>query len=116
MPRTPLVALTDIVDAIARIERYTAGLSRATFVDHDLERDAVERCIEIISEASRRLPDDLKAQYPSIPWSRIAAIGNVFRHEYDEVSPALVWEVVSLHLSPLKQAVEEMIRRTSPPG
>ena len=113
MPRTPLLALTDIVDAIMRIERYTAGLTRTTFVEDDLHRDAVERCIEIISEASRRLPGELKAQHPSIPWQRSAAIGNVFRHEYDEVSPGLVWEVVSLHLPAPKQAVEQLMREAS---
>ncbi len=108
MARTPLVALTDISDAIGRIERYTLGLSRAAFMEDDLRRDAVERCIEIISEASRRLPEPMKSLHPSIPWAQIAAIGNVFRHEYDEVSPVLVWDLISLHLPPLKQAVDRM--------
>lgn len=49
-------------------------------------RDAIERNIERISEASRRLPDDLKAGYPSIPWRDIAGIGNVLRHGYDAVA------------------------------
>jgi len=109
MPRTPLLALTDIADAIDRIEHYTSGHSRAEFVADRLRRDAVERCIEIITEASRRLPGDLKARHPDIPWSEIAAIGNIFRHEYDEVSPVLVWEVVSLHLPALRMAVKSLM-------
>jgi len=110
MAKSPLLALTDIGDAIERIERYVTGLSRDAFVNDRLRRDAVERCIEIISEASRRVPEDLKARHPMIPWARIAAIGNVFRHEYDEVSPTLVWEVVSMHLPTLKIAIEQLKR------
>ncbi len=109
MPRTPLLALTDIADAIDRIEQYTAGLSRTEFAADRLRRDAVERCIEIISEASRRLPTDIKARHLGIPWSQIAAIGNIFRHEYDEVSPVLVWEVVSLHVPALRAVVKSLM-------
>lgn len=115
MSRTPLLALTDIADSIDRIEQYTAGLSRAEFAADRLRRDAVERCIEIISEARRRIPADLKARHPGIPWPQIAAIGNIFRHEYDEVSPALVWEVVSLHLPELRTVVWALITADKSP-
>lgn len=110
MAKSPLLALTDLGDAIERVESHVAGLSRDAFIHDRLRRDAVERCIEIISEASRRVPEDLKARHPMIPWARIAAIGNVFRHEYDAVSPILVWEVVSMHLPPLKAAIEQLKR------
>jgi uncharacterized protein with HEPN domain len=84
--RTALVPLTDIRDAIRRIERYTAGKSLAAFRRDELVHDAVERCLEIISEASRRLPEEMKARHPGIPWRNVAGLGNVFRHEYDAVS------------------------------
>lgn len=109
--RTPLLALTDIRDAIRRIERYVVGKDARSLAHDDMARDAVERCVEIISEASRRLPADLKATYPEIPWREIAAIGNVFRHDYDEIEPLLVWDVVRNHLPPLKRAVAAMRRR-----
>jgi uncharacterized protein with HEPN domain len=60
--------------------------------------------LEIISEASRRLPDEMKARHGNIPWRDIAAAGNVYRHEYDDVSPALVWESVQAALAPLRTA------------
>lgn len=100
--RTALVPLTDIRDAIRRIERYTAGKSLAAFRRDELVHDAVERCLEIISEASRRLPEEMKARHPGIPWRNVAGLGNVFRHEYDAVSTPLVWEIVREHLPPLK--------------
>ena len=108
--RTALVPLTDIRDAIRRIERYTAGKSLAAFRRDELVHDAVERCLEIISEASRRLPEEMKARHPGIPWRNVAGLGNVFRHEYDAVSTPLVWEIVREHLPPLKRAVAAMIR------
>ncbi len=108
--KTPLVPLTDIRDAIRRIHRYTKGKNLTAFRRDALTRDAVERCIEIISEASRRLPAPIKAKRPEIPWEKVAAIGNVFRHEYDEISPPLVWQVVKDHLPALGRAIDAMIR------
>lgn len=66
---------------------------------------AVERCIEVISEASRHIPDAIKAKHPEIPWSDVAAIGNVFRHEYHNVAARIVWDTVRLHLPPLDAAI-----------
>jgi uncharacterized protein with HEPN domain len=110
--RTPRVPLTDIRDAIRRIERYTKSETAATFEKNELVRDAVERCIEIISEASRRIPADLKALHPEIPWTKIAGIGNIFRHDYDEIYPPLVWEIVTEHLPALRRATNALLRET----
>jgi uncharacterized protein with HEPN domain len=106
----PLLPLADIRDAIRRIERYTKSYDLVAFRDDELVRDAVERCVEIISEASRRLPANLKAQYEEIPWRKVADIGNVFRHEYDAVSVPMLWEIVRTDLPTLKRVVSLMVR------
>ena len=72
-------------------------------------RDAVERCLERISEASRRLPQEVKATQPHIPWRKVADIGNVLRHEYDDVADAEVWRIVVDDLSTMRSAVQSMI-------
>ena len=72
---------------------------------------AVEREIEIISEASRRIPSKLKAAEPGIPWHEIAGIGNVLRHDYEIVSDPVVWNVVQEHLPALEGAVRRMLDR-----
>jgi len=71
-----------------------------------LLRHGVQRGIEIISEAARRIPPELQARQPNIPWAQIMGIGNVLRHEYHRVSDTVVWNVVQDHLQPLKAAVE----------
>jgi uncharacterized protein with HEPN domain len=73
---------------------------------------AVTRCLEIISEASRRLPDDLKARHPSIAWRQMAGAGNVYRHDYEDVAAQFVWDTVQRALPPLRAVVEpELARR-----
>jgi uncharacterized protein with HEPN domain len=61
----------------------------------------VERGLEIISEASRHLPETVKAAHPEIPWVKVAGIGNVLRHSYDRIAPDILWKVAQNDLSTL---------------
>ncbi len=108
-PRNPRQRLQDILDAIAEIERFTAGKSFQQYVADALVRRAVERLVEIVSEASRHLPQSLKDDHPSVPWRQVADIGNVLRHAYDRLNDRRVWAVVTDDLAPVKQAVQAMV-------
>jgi uncharacterized protein with HEPN domain len=78
---------------------------------------AVTRCLEIISEASRRLPDDLKARYPSIAWRDMAGAGNIYRHDYEDVAAQHVWDAVQIDLPPLRAAIaQELAALDLPPA
>jgi uncharacterized protein with HEPN domain len=66
---------------------------------------AVIRSLEIISEASRRLSDELKTRHPDIPWREMAAAGNFYRHNYEDVTPDRVWRTLQEHLPPLRAAI-----------
>lgn len=101
--------LEHILEAISRVERYMAKTSRDRFVSDPLLIDAVERNIERISEASRHIPEDMKARFQHIPWQDIAGIGNVLRHDYPRVSPREIWDTFENDLPRLKVAVEKMI-------
>jgi uncharacterized protein with HEPN domain len=79
-------------------------------------RRAVERCIEIVSEASRRLPQDLKDRHPAIPWPKIAGVGNVLRHDYDVVNNATIWHAATVDIVPLKGAIEDLLREFETEG
>jgi uncharacterized protein with HEPN domain len=82
MPSDPFAALADIEHHIGLAIQSVEGLDYTGFHDDTRTVLAVTRCLEIISEASRRLPDELKARHPSIPWKEIAGAGNVYRHDY----------------------------------
>jgi uncharacterized protein with HEPN domain len=104
-------ALRDILHHIDTANEFSAGFTPDTF-NADLRTVyAVTRCLEMISEASRRLPDDLKARHPGIAWKQMAAAGNVYRHDYEDVAADLVWETVQRALPPLKAALEAEITR-----
>jgi len=109
-PRSPRQRLQDILDAIDEIERFTAGKSFERYAADALVRRAVERLVEIVSEATRHLPQSLKDDHPSVPWRQVADIGNVLRHAYDRLNDRRVWTVVTDDLAPLKQAVQAMVR------
>jgi uncharacterized protein with HEPN domain len=70
----------------------------------------VERALEIISEASRRLPADLRDRHPEIDWRALAGLGNVYRHDYDAIDPQLVWQSIKQRLDPLQRVVEQQLR------
>ena len=104
-----LERLEHVLEAISRVERYMATTSRDQFVSDPLLIDAVERNIERISEASRHIPEDMKARFRHIPWKNIAGIDNVLRHDYPRISPREIWDTFENDLPRLKAAVEKMI-------
>jgi uncharacterized protein with HEPN domain len=116
MTHDPRLYLTDILQAIGGIREAIAGIDFHAYTRRRPTRRAVEREIEIISEASRRVPDDLKATEPGVPWRDIAGIGNILRHDYQQVSDPAVWNVIAVHLEPPEQAVRRMLARLHPPS
>ncbi len=72
---------------------------------------AITRCFEIISEASRRLPRQLKERHSPIPWTDIAGAGSIYRHACEDVLEKILWRTLKEGLEPLKTVVEEELRR-----
>src|SRR4029078_1785375 len=91
-----------------RSEQVTRGRSFEDFAANWQLQWLVQRAVEIISEASRAIPGELKRDYPEIPWDRVRGIGNVLRHEYRAISDPLIWNVVADELPRLKGAVQSM--------
>jgi uncharacterized protein with HEPN domain len=109
-PRALADRLRHILDAIADIETFTADKTFDDYRADQMRRRAVERCLEIISEASRYIPREAKKRHPEIPWRGVADFGNVLRHDYPDVKDPRVWQIVTRDLVPLRAAVESMIR------
>jgi uncharacterized protein with HEPN domain len=107
----PTQRLTDILDNIHAIADFTAGMTFENYTSDRKTMYAVTRALEIISEASRRFPDALKQRHPEIAWAGVAAAGNVYRHEYDNVDATLIGYTIQRELAPLRQAVVEELHR-----
>jgi uncharacterized protein with HEPN domain len=100
-------ALRDVLRHIDLAERFTQGHTFESFHDDELHLYAVTRCLEIISEASRRLSDELKARHPGIAWKNMAGAGNVYRHDYQDVAALRIWDAVQFALPPLRKVIEQ---------
>jgi uncharacterized protein with HEPN domain len=109
MRRDPAPALRDMARAIERLRRFRGPDGAAPpLPEFSDERLLAERLIEIISEASRRLPDALKDQHPHLPWRDIAGIGNHLRHAYQRVDEQTVREVIEQHIDELDEAIRAL--------
>lgn len=104
-------AWRDIVENARRIERFVAGLTLDMFAADDRTHFAVVRCLEIISEASRRLGAEVRDRNPHIPWRQVMDAGNFYRHAYDGVSLDVVWLTIHNELPILVAAVEAELGR-----
>ncbi|HEX3953213.1 MAG TPA: HepT-like ribonuclease domain-containing protein [Stellaceae bacterium] len=104
---TTLSALRDIARHIDLALGFVTNLDEEAFEDDLRTVYAVIRCLEIISEASRRLPDEMKARHPSIAWREMAAAGNVYRHDYEDVASPQVWVTVKTHLPMLRTVIAQ---------
>lgn len=108
--KNPAQRLADIIDNVDAVQGFTTGLDFAAFRADRKTVYAVVRALEIISEASRRLPEDLLHRHPEIDWAAVAAAGNVYRHEYEAVDEALLWHTVRHGLAALRNLAQEEMR------
>jgi uncharacterized protein with HEPN domain len=86
------------------------GKSWGEFAGDWVARAATERFLEIISEASRRIPEDIKAQETEIPWQRVADLGNILRHAYHDTNPEIIWNIAQNDLASLQDFAERVMR------
>jgi uncharacterized protein with HEPN domain len=100
-------ALRDILHHIDLATQFVSGMDNGVFHDDARTVYAVTRCLEIISEASRRLPDELKDRHPSIAWKQIAGAGNVYRHDYEDVATGFIWQTVQRDLPRLRTVITQ---------
>jgi uncharacterized protein with HEPN domain len=99
----------DILENVARIESFTAGHDAASFAGDEKTVFAVLHALLIVSEAARKLGREAEAHAPGQPWPAIRAIGNILRHQYDDVDPVAIWRIVSNDLPNLRAAIERVL-------
>ncbi len=90
------------------------GKTQDAFIADEVLRDAVERNVEIIGEAARKVSEDFRNQHPEIPWRKMIAQRNVLVHEYDKISVDEMWIVATYHIPQLIPNLSPLIPPTPP--
>ncbi len=111
--RSPVLLLEDMLEAIRRIEAYTAGMTLEMFLADQRTQDAVARNFELIGEAASRLPLQFRQAHAQVDWRTIIAFRNRLIHAYFGIDFHIVWNVVQNHLPHLKLQLEDLYRRLS---
>jgi uncharacterized protein with HEPN domain len=110
MPPTAEDRLLDILEAIAEIDEMLAGCRFEQFIADKMRRMATERYLEVVCEAARKLPDNVKQDGQDIDWRKMNDFGNRLRHAYHETDAVIVWDIIQNHLPHLKSFVKRRIR------
>jgi uncharacterized protein with HEPN domain len=98
-------SLHDIAEAIRMIESFTSGVNFEAFCQDPKTIAAVERMLQIISEAAIRLGDRAERRCPGLPWRDIRGMGNWLRHQYEHIELPIIWKTLKTDLPPLKTSV-----------
>ncbi len=113
--RDPKERVRDILAAIAAIERYQ-DRDKAAFERDEMLQVWFLRHLQIIGEAARALPDEVRALAPDIPWSKIIGMRNILVHGYFEIDTDIVWDAVKRDVPALKPAVEQLLKKLEESG
>jgi len=105
--------LRDILDNISRVRSYIRGMTPQQLVSDPKTQDAVERCLERICEAARRLGDTLDAKYPEVEFAKLRQLGSVLRHDYDDIDTDMLWRSLTERLDPLEHACRRELAETA---
>ncbi len=108
MQRELKTYVEDILTAVQKIEKYTASMIKEDLIKNELVQDAVVRNLEVIGEAVKKIPEDIRNQYDYIPWRKIAGLRDILIHEYFGINMNIVWDVIENKLKPLKTTAEEI--------
>ena len=110
--RDPRCFLADMAEAVAKIEKWICEISYEKFVGDSMLQDAVVRNLEILGEAAKNVPDEIRSRYPDIPWKRVAGFRDVAIHDYFGVDLEIVWKILTEGLVIIKPSLEKAVRET----
>lgn len=109
MKRSYRLFVEDILESVDKIERYVKGISYDNFVENEMIIDAVIRNLEVIGEASKNIPENIREQYTTIPWRRIIGLRNIMIHGYFGIDLSIIWVIITKNLPETKPSIVEML-------
>lgn len=104
------IYLQHIVDCMDSIQSYAGGMSKEDFLNNKMVQDAVIRNLEIIGEAAKQIPEDIRRKYPGIEWKKMAGLRDVLIHNYMGVDLDEIQKIVSARLPRLRAALKAILR------
>ncbi|HAM36398.1 MAG TPA: DUF86 domain-containing protein [Elusimicrobia bacterium] len=110
MPRDYKVYLEDMLEAIEHIRLYTSGFSLKRFVADRKTLDAVVRNLEVIGEAAKNVPPDVRRQHPKVEWRKMAGLRDILIHEYFGIDVEIVWDIIRHKIPPLRKQIRAILR------
>jgi uncharacterized protein with HEPN domain len=110
MPRDYKVHLDDILQAIAKVREYTAGISSAELAGDTKTFDAVVRNLEVIGEAARAVPEAIRLQHPEVDWKRISGLRDILIHQYFGVDAQIISDIIQNKRPTLEQQIQNIVR------
>ena len=113
MRRDYMLYIKDMISAIEKIERYANSISLKEFLENELIQDGIIRNLEVLGEASKNIPEDIRTKYSQIEWRKIAGLRDILIHAYFNVDLSMIWDIISNHLPALK---EELLKITKNEG
>jgi uncharacterized protein with HEPN domain len=105
--------LDDILEAIKRIEKYTKGSTLEGIRKDNLRADGVVRNLEIIGEAVKNVPANVRDRYPSVEWKKIAGLRDILAHEYFGIDMDIIWDIIKTKLPILKREISRISKARS---
>jgi uncharacterized protein with HEPN domain len=109
--RTYRLFLEDMLLSMTRVAEYISGLSFIEFKQDYKTVDAVIRNFEVIGEASKNMPKEIKDKYPMVPWEEMYLMRNKISHEYFGIDYEILWDVASNYLPENKSQIEEILEK-----
>jgi uncharacterized protein with HEPN domain len=102
--------LHDIAESAGKILEFAKGFTFERFERDDKTVYAVVRALEIIGEAAKKIPDEIRSQYPSVNWKKMAGMRDRIVHEYFGVNLKIVWETIQVDIPSLKSQMDDVVR------
>ena len=110
MKRDYLLFIEDIIDSIEKIEQFVGDMDFGEFLEDEKTSTAVIKKLEIIGEASKNIPENIRDTYNELPWSDMARMRDKTAHSYFGINYEIIWKVVKGRLPEIKSVIQKMLK------